>query len=145
MRSFAPPLLLNNAFFLRSRVLTSLVTQYTVHQSTNNLHDSGASRFRQHISGVIMMSTTMKTDASVVSKIYTPTPTIIGGDYAGLHATFSSDTGELVPIPQHLVPRSMIEWGDIPNSFDTLVSEDLYSSCTDNDDDNGRKGGIWSL
>ena len=92
-----------------------------------------------------MMSTTMKTDASVVSKIYTPTPTIIGGDYAGLNATFSSDTGELVPIPHHLVPRSMIEWGDIPNSFDTLVSEDLYSSCTDNDDDNERKGGILSL
>jgi len=90
-------------------------------------------------------STTMKTDASVASKIYTPTPTIIGGDYAGLHATFSSDAGELVPIPHHFVPRSMIEWGDIPNSFDTLVSEDLFSSCTDNDDDDGRKGGIWSL
>ena len=34
---------------------------------------------------------------------------IIGGDYAGLSATFSSKTGELVPVPEHLVPESMLE------------------------------------
>jgi hypothetical protein len=38
----------------------------------------------------------------------------------------------------------MIEWGDIPNCFETLVSEDwLSSSCTDTNDE--RKGGRWSL
>lgn len=49
---------------------------------------------------------------------------ILGGDYAGLSATFSSKTGELVPVPEHLVPDSMIEWGEIPQSLETLSSED---------------------
>lgn len=54
---------------------------------------------------------------------------ILGGDYAGLSATFSSK-GELVPVPEHLVPESMVEWGEIPSSLETLTSEDLI----DNDD-----------
>ncbi|KAK1744464.1 hypothetical protein QTG54_004997 [Skeletonema marinoi] len=48
-----------------------------------------------------------------------------GGDHAGLSATFSSKTGELIPVPEHLVPESMIEWGEIPSYFEILVSEDL--------------------
>ena len=48
-----------------------------------------------------------------------------GGDHAGFSATFSSKTGELIPVPEHLVPESMIEWGEIPSYFEILVSEDL--------------------
>jgi len=48
-----------------------------------------------------------------------------GGDHAGLSATFSSKTGELIPVPEHLVPESMIEWGEIPSYFEVLISEDF--------------------
>jgi len=50
---------------------------------------------------------------------------ILGGDYAGLFATFSSRTGELIPVPEHLVPQSMIDWGDIPSNLEVLTSEDF--------------------
>lgn len=59
---------------------------------------------------------------------------ILGGDYAGLTATFSSNNGELVPVPEHLVPESMIEWGEIPSSFETLSSEDCIVRDSDGDD-----------
>lgn len=52
------------------------------------------------------------------------TSSILGGDYAGLSATFSPKTGELVPVPEYLVPESMIEWGEIPSCLETLGSED---------------------
>jgi len=48
-----------------------------------------------------------------------------GGDHAGLSATFSSKTGALIPVPEHLVPESMIEWGEIPSYLEVLVSEDF--------------------
>lgn len=48
---------------------------------------------------------------------------IIGGDYAGYSATFCRKSGELIPVPEHLVPESMIEWGDIPSHLETLTSE----------------------
>lgn len=48
-----------------------------------------------------------------------------GGDHAGHSATFSSKTGALIPVPEHLVPESMIEWGDIPSYLEVLVSEDF--------------------
>ena len=48
---------------------------------------------------------------------------IIGGDHAGLSATFSPKSGELIPVPDHLIPETMLEWGDIPSHLETLVSE----------------------
>ena len=36
------------------------------------------------------------------------------GDWAGHLASFSCKTGKLVPVPEHLVPESMIEWGAVP-------------------------------
>ncbi|KAL7466114.1 hypothetical protein ACHAXS_006404 [Conticribra weissflogii] len=50
---------------------------------------------------------------------------ILGGDHAGLIATFSSSSGELIPVPEHLVPQSMIDWGDIPSYLEVLTSEDF--------------------
>eukprot|EP00578_Thalassiosira_sp_NH16_P009283 CAMPEP_0181121288 /NCGR_PEP_ID=MMETSP1071-20121207/24655_1 /TAXON_ID=35127 /ORGANISM="Thalassiosira sp., Strain NH16" /LENGTH=368 /DNA_ID=CAMNT_0023206091 /DNA_START=201 /DNA_END=1307 /DNA_ORIENTATION=+ len=60
------------------------------------------------------------------------TANIIGGDYAGLSATFSPKSGELVPVPEHLVPESMIEWGEVPSYFEVLSSED-WTSNDEND------------
>eukprot|EP00956_Cyclotella_meneghiniana_P037281 scaffold136414_cov60-Cyclotella_meneghiniana.AAC.3 len=48
---------------------------------------------------------------------------IIGGDYAGFSANFCAKSGELIPVPEHLVPESMLEWGDIPSHLEVLTSE----------------------
>ena len=58
---------------------------------------------------------------------------IYGGDYAGQSATFSPITGKLIPVPEHYVPDSMIEWGQIPSCLEVIVSEDIIP----NDDDGG--------
>ena len=69
------------------------------------------------------------------------TPSIVGnGDYAGLSATFSSSSsvGELIPVPEHLVPESMIEWGDIPTHLEVLSSEDIVTLDHDLNNDEGK-------
>jgi hypothetical protein len=48
-----------------------------------------------------------------------------GGDFAGHSATFSSKTGALIPVPEHYLPQSLIEWDRIPTSFEVITSEDL--------------------
>ena len=50
---------------------------------------------------------------------------LFGGDYAGLSATFSADTGELIRVPEHLVPDSLVEWGRVPSCLEILASEDF--------------------
>lgn len=51
--------------------------------------------------------------------------TYFGGDFAGLDATFNPNDGTFIPIPVHLVPESLLEWGQEPKCLDTLVSEDI--------------------
>ncbi|KAL7494855.1 hypothetical protein ACHAWX_000288 [Stephanocyclus meneghinianus] len=36
---------------------------------------------------------------------------------------FSRISGELIPVPENLVPQAMLEWGDIPSHLETLTSE----------------------
>ena len=50
---------------------------------------------------------------------------LLGGDYAGHSATFSSADGHLIPVPEHFVPQSLIEWGQIPSCLEVLSSEDV--------------------
>jgi hypothetical protein len=76
-----------------------------------------------------------KLDATDVPPL-TTTAILGSGDYAGLSATFSSSGGELIPVPEQLVPQSMIEWGDIPSSLEVLVSEAILH---DNNDDDKKK------
>ncbi len=64
---------------------------------------------------------------------------ILGGDYAGQSATFSPMTGKLIPVPEHFVPDSMVEWGQIPSCLEVIVSEDFLTTdddTTSNDDNN---------
>ena len=57
---------------------------------------------------------------------------LLGGDYAGHSATFSSSDGKLIPVPEHLVPESLIEWGQIPSCLEVLSSEDVaFASAGD--------------
>ena len=69
------------------------------------------------------------------------TSNIVGGDYAGLFATFSSKTGELISVPHHLIPASMLEWGDIPSCLESLTSEDWNVNVVDDDDDDDDERG----
>lgn len=52
---------------------------------------------------------------------------LYGGDFAGIHASFSADNGALIKVPEHLVPESLLEWGAEPSAFEAIVSEDLSS------------------
>ena len=64
---------------------------------------------------------------------------LVGGDYAGHSATFSSDDGSLIRVPEHLVPDSLIEWGQVPSCLEVLTSEDLTLSMLENDGVQGVK------
>ena len=77
------------------------------------------SHFVQRRRTTAIMSSTSSTFSTDIKN------TISGCDYAGLFATFSSETGKLVPVPEHLIPESMLEWGEIPSSLETLTSEDI--------------------
>lgn len=47
----------------------------------------------------------------------------LGGDYAGIMATFDIRSGALIPIPRQWVPESLLEWDVIPSILEVLVSE----------------------
>ncbi|KAL3905935.1 MAG: hypothetical protein SGARI_004230 [Bacillariaceae sp.] len=49
----------------------------------------------------------------------------LGGDWAGLAATFNPGEGAFIPIPEYLVPDSLLEWGQAPKCLEVLVSEDI--------------------
>jgi len=51
-----------------------------------------------------------------------------GGDFAGHSATYNADTGKLIRVPEHLVPESMIEWGNIPGCLETIISENVQNN-----------------
>ncbi len=50
---------------------------------------------------------------------------LVGGDYAGLSATFSTTTGELIPVPEYLVPKVLLEWGQGPSCLEVICSENV--------------------
>ena len=54
----------------------------------------------------------------------------MGGDFAGLAATFNPGDGSFIPIPVHLIPDSLIEWGQEPKCLEILVSEESSDGKT---------------
>jgi hypothetical protein len=50
---------------------------------------------------------------------------LLGGDFAGLSATFSPVDGKLIDIPSYLVPETLLEWGQEPKCLEVIVSEDI--------------------
>lgn len=48
----------------------------------------------------------------------------MGGDFAGLAATFNPGNGAFIPVPTHLVPETLLEWGQEPKCLEILVSEE---------------------
>jgi hypothetical protein len=50
---------------------------------------------------------------------------VLGGDFAGQAATFNPADGSLIDIPDYLIPKALIEWGQAPKCLEVLVSEDI--------------------
>jgi hypothetical protein len=48
---------------------------------------------------------------------------IIGGDFAGLSATFDPRDGSFIPVPEQLVPDELLQWGQAPKTLQVLASE----------------------
>jgi len=77
-----------------------------------------------------LFSSSSSTTPFPSSASWPSTSSILGGDYAGQSATFSSIDGKLIPVPEHYVPESMVEWGQVPSCLEVIVSEDLHSSIS---------------
>lgn len=45
-----------------------------------------------------------------------------GGDFIGLSATFDT-AGNLIPVPEYLIPESLVEWGQAPTCLEVITSE----------------------
>jgi hypothetical protein len=83
----------------------------------------------RHAVALALYSTNSKATTSISSTITsTSLSSLYGGDLAGHAATFSSSTGKLIRVPDHLVPPSLIEWGQVPSCLEVLVSEDFDHS-----------------
>ena len=78
---------------------------------SNNIHTSSPWLRRQQPHSLQRLSFLPSTAlfSTSTSKSTMSNCKVLGGDYAGLSATFSSKNGELVPVPEHLVPESMLE------------------------------------
>ena len=78
---------------------------------SNNVHTSSPWLRRQQSHSLQRLSFLPSTAlfSTSTSKSTMSNCKVLGGDYAGLSATFSSKNGELVPVPEHLVPESMLE------------------------------------
>ena len=50
----------------------------------------------------------------------------MGGDFVGLSATFHPQTGAFIPIPEYMIPKSLLQWGQAPTSLQVFTSEDVY-------------------
>ena len=48
---------------------------------------------------------------------------LIGGDFCGHVATFTPQ-GRLIPVPEHFVPKVLLEWGQHPSYLEVIVSEE---------------------
>ena len=120
MRAAAAAIAPSSHLLLHLITQARLITSFSIIPITNICRQSGNYRNFQVRNNAFSMTN------SAVPRTSTTLASIGGGgDYAGLSSTFSSKTGELIPVPEHLVPESMIEWGEIPNYLEVLVSEDV--------------------
>ena len=111
---------------MRSSSFLTRTTTTSTHSLSTTTAESKISPFASQQLVILHSSSNNRNDQIIVSGG-------MGGDYAGLAATFSSKSGELISVPQHLIPSSMIEWGDIPSCLEVLTSED-YDTKDDDDE-----------
>ncbi len=52
----------------------------------------------------------------------------MGGDFAGLAATFNPGNGAFIPVPEHFVPNALLDWGQEPKCLELLVSEETIDT-----------------
>jgi hypothetical protein len=76
-------------------------------------------------------SNTKSTACAAAIATDSDTISMLGGDFAGLVATFCPSDGSFIPIPIYLIPKDLIEWGQEPKCLEILVSEDFANNGED--------------
>jgi hypothetical protein len=80
----------------------------------------------RHHSGFFATSPTYQRDFELLIQAASSSSNgyALGGDFAGLAATFDPGDGSFIPVPEHLVPEALVEWGQEPKCLEVLVSEE---------------------
>mmetsp|Transcript_21224 Transcript_21224/g.29737 ORF Transcript_21224/g.29737 Transcript_21224/m.29737 type:complete len:408 (+) Transcript_21224:84-1307(+) len=60
-----------------------------------------------------------------------------GGDFAGHFATYDASNGKLIKVPEHLVPKIMVEWGQVPSCLEVLTSESISTDGNNSEENTG--------
>jgi hypothetical protein len=74
----------------------------------------------------LLASSTTTTDSS--SSIAPPIISPVGGDFVGLTATLDAQSGQLIPVPEYLIPSSFLEWGYPPSCLESIMSEHMHET-----------------
>jgi hypothetical protein len=93
------------------------------------LHTLGPTRRSIHTGSRCFLSASSSSSSSSSSTTsITQLPPLVttGGDFAGFSGTFVATTGQLQPIPEYLVPKELLEWGQEPSALEIIVSEESH-------------------
>jgi hypothetical protein len=77
--------------------------------------------------GMCSLPVVVAGDASNKETISIDNCSLYGGDFGGLSATFCATSGKIIPVPEYLVPETLLEWGRGPTCLEVIVSEDFTS------------------
>ena len=54
---------------------------------------------------------------------YLPLEVPVGGDFVGLSASFHPQSGAFIPVPEYMIPKSLLQWGQAPTSLQVFTCE----------------------
>ena len=111
--------------FVSLSVILSIAISFTISPPNPT-----RSKCYSSVSSRLLVSFGKEFESLIEAAASTSSGNVLGGDFAGLAATFSPGDGTLIPIPEYLVPRSLIEWGQEPKCLEVLVSEDFSKTAT---------------
>ena len=114
--------------FLAVLVAHSTVGAFSAFTGTPSSGFKAKSRIAYAASSGVDPPSVVDTRLDQSPKQQPPCPPPLGGDYAGIMATFDAHTGKLIPIPEHYIPQSLLEWGQVPSALEVLVSEVEHQS-----------------
>jgi hypothetical protein len=112
------------SMFLKTSLLTLFST--STHVSGFTVRDTfGSSKQNSRLFATSPTNHQRDFDLLIQAATSTSNGCALGGDFAGVAATFDPGDGSFIPIPVHLVPKALIEWGQGPKCLEVLVSEEL--------------------
>ena len=119
--------LMRQSLFCSIAFSPSIVRSFVVRRSDSSANSIRQNPFQHYHSS--SSSSYQQEDFELLVKAATSAANgfALGGDFAGLTATFDPGDGSFIPVPQHLVPEELLEWGQEPRCLEVLVSEELRS------------------